>query len=69
MADNVVYTLGKRLLISNSRRTVRGSVIFFLTHLLFFAGIAFAAEIMLVLLGVWGIHVPFVGQVTRMLGG
>jgi hypothetical protein len=67
--DNFVYTLGKRLLISNSRRSVRGSVIFFMAHLLLFVGIAFAAEILLLLLGVWGIHVPFVGQVTRMLGG
>lgn len=67
--ENFVYTLGKRLLISNSRRSVRGSVIFFLAHLLLFAGIAFAAEIMLLMLGVWGIHVPFIGQVTRILGG
>ncbi|GBU21482.1 hypothetical protein R80B4_01375 [Fibrobacteres bacterium R8-0-B4] len=69
MAENFVYTLGKRLLISNSRRTVRGSVIFVLAHLLLFAGIAFAAEILLVLLGVWGINVPFIGQATRVLGG
>jgi len=67
--ENFVYTLGKRLLISNSRRSVRGSVIFFLAHLLLFAGIAFAAEIMLLMLGVWGIHVPFIGQVMRILGG
>jgi len=66
---NVIYTLGTRLLVSNSRRSVRGSVIFFLAHLLLFAGIAFAAEIMLLMLGVWGIHVPFIGQVTRVLGG
>jgi len=66
---NIVYTLGMRLLISNSRRSVRGSVIFFLAHLLLFAGIAFAAEIILLMLGVWGIHVPFIGQVTRVLGG
>jgi len=67
--ENFVYTLGKRLLISNSRRTVRGSVIFLLTYLLFFACMAFAAELMLLMLGVWGIHVPFIGQATRMLGG
>jgi len=66
---NVFYTLGKRLLISNSRRSVRGSVIFLLTHLLFFAGMAFAAELLLLMLGMWGIHVPFVGQASRMLGG
>lgn len=69
MANNVIYTLGKRLLLSNSRRTVRGSVIFILVHLVFFAGIAFAAEILLLMLGMWGIHVPFVGQATRVLGG
>jgi len=67
--ENFVYTLGKRLLISNRRRSVRGSVIFFLAHLLLFAGIAFAAEIMLLMLGVWDIHVPFIGQVMRILGG
>jgi hypothetical protein len=66
---NVFYTLGKRLLISNSRRTVRGSVIFLLTHVLFFAGIAFAAELLLLMLGMCGIHVPFVGQAARILGG
>jgi len=66
---NIVYTLGTRLLISNSRRSVRGSLIFFLAHLLLFAGIAFAAEIILLMLGVWGIHVPFIGQMTRVLGG
>jgi len=66
---NFIYTMGKRLLISNSRNSVRGSVIFVLTHLLFFAGIAFAAEILLLMLGIWGIHVPFVGQATKMLGG
>ncbi len=66
---NVIYTLGKRLLISNSRRSVRGSVIFFLAHLLLFASIAFAAEVVLLMLGVYGIYVPFIGQVTRILGG
>lgn len=66
---NVFYTLGKRLLISNSRRSVRGSVIFLLTHLLFFVGVAFVAELLLLMLGMWGIHVPFVGQAARMLGG
>jgi len=67
--ENFIYTLGKRLLISNSRRSVRGSVIFFMAHLLLFVGIAFAAEILLLLLGVWGIQVPFIGQATRILGG
>jgi len=67
--ENFAFTLGKRLLISNSRRSVRGSVIFFMAHLLLFAGIAFAAEIMLLMLGVWGIHVPFIGHVMRVLGG
>lgn len=57
------------MLLSNSRRTVRGSVIFILAHLLFFAGIVFAAEILLLMLGMWGIYVPFVGQATRVFGG
>jgi len=66
---NVIYILAKRLLISNSRRSVRGSVIFLLTHILFFAGMIFAAELLLLMLGMWGINVPFVGHATRMLGG
>jgi hypothetical protein len=66
---NFAYTLGKRFIISNSRHAVRGSVIFMLTHLLFLAGVVFAAEILLLMLGMWGIHAPFVGRATRMLGG
>jgi hypothetical protein len=66
---NVVYTLGKRFLISSSRCSVRGSVIFLVTHLLFFAGVAFVAELLLLMLGVWGLHVPFVSHAMRALGG
>jgi hypothetical protein len=67
--SSAFYSLGKRLLISKNRRQVRGSVIFVLTYLLLFACVAFAAELLLLMLGVWGIHVPFVGQAARLLGG
>jgi hypothetical protein len=67
--SNAFYNLGKRILVSKSRRHVRGSAIFALTYLLFFACAAFAAELLLLMMGVWGIHVPFVGQAARLLGG
>ncbi|MDR0330133.1 MAG: hypothetical protein LBH93_00255 [Chitinispirillales bacterium] len=65
---NIIYVVGKRLLISRSRGSVRGSVIFLLAHLLFLAGIVFAAEVALVLLGTWDIYVPFTAQLMRLLG-
>jgi hypothetical protein len=58
---NILYHIGKRLLISKSRGSVRGSVIFLITHLLLIIGIIFAAQIILVLLGLGNIYVPFAG--------
>jgi len=67
--SNAFYNIGKRVLVSKSRRHVRGSAIFLITYLLLFACVALAAELLLLMLGVWGIHVPFIGQAARLLGG
>lgn len=64
---NIFYLMGKRILVSKSRGTVRSSVIFFLTHLLLFIGIIFTAEIILLLLGIADIHVPLTGKIMGLI--
>ena len=64
---NLFYVIGKRILVSKSRETVRGSVIFVLTHLLFVIGVVFAAEILLLLLGTADIHVPLAGKIIGLM--
>jgi len=60
----LLFRVGKRLLISKRRQSVRGTVIFLLTHLLLIIGIIFAVELALVLLGANEIFVPVAGWVT-----
>jgi len=64
---NHIYLLGRRLFISKSRGVVRGSVIFLLTHLLLIIGIIFTAEVILLLLGVYDIHVPLTGKIIGLI--
>jgi len=59
--------MGKRLLISKRRQSVRGTVIFAFTHLLLFIGIVFAIELALVLLGVNDVYVPLAGRVMGLV--
>jgi hypothetical protein len=67
MGKTVFLRLGRRLLISRKRQTVRGSVIFFLTHLLFFMGVIFTAEIALVMVGMNDIYIPIMGKLTWLV--
>ncbi|MFP4162623.1 MAG: hypothetical protein ACLFQB_10685 [Chitinispirillaceae bacterium] len=64
-----LFRIGKRLMISKRKRSVRGEVIFILTHLLLLAGIVFALEIVLILLGVEDMYIPFLHNVLDLIGG
>jgi|GEM_PF-2212027 len=64
---NPFYLLGKRLLLSKSRATIRGSIIFLLTHLLLIIGIIFTAEILLLILGLKSIYVPLTVKILNFI--
>jgi len=63
----LLFRIGKRLLISKRRQSVRGTLIFAFTHLLLFIGIVFAVELALVLLGANDIYVPIAGRVMGLV--
>ncbi|MCL2183559.1 MAG: hypothetical protein FWB85_08835 [Chitinispirillia bacterium] len=64
---NIFYLMSKRFLVSKSRGTVRGSIIFILTHLLLIIGLIFTTEIILLLLGTADIHVPLAGKILSII--
>ena len=63
----LLFRMGKRLLISKRRQSVRGTVIFAFTHLLLFIGIVFAVELALLLLGANDIYVPIAGRIMGLV--
>jgi hypothetical protein len=63
----LLFRVGKRLLISKRRQSVRGTVIFAFTHLLLFIGIVFAIELVLLLLGANDIYVPIAGRIMGLV--
>jgi hypothetical protein len=63
----LLFRIGKRLLISKRRQSVRGTVIFAFTHLLLFIGIVFAVELTLLLLGANDIYVPIAGRIMGLV--
>jgi hypothetical protein len=64
---SLLHDIGKRILISKSRGTVRGSVIFLLTHLLLIIGIVFAIQVAVVLLGTADIYIPLAGRFIEVV--
>jgi len=63
----LLFRIGKRILISKRRQSVRGTVIFAFTHLLLFIGIVFAVELVLLLLGANEIYVPIAGRIMGLV--
>ena len=63
----LLFRIGKRILISKRRQSVRGTVIFAFTHLLLFIGIVFAVELVLLLLGANDIYVPIAGRIMGLV--
>jgi hypothetical protein len=64
---NILYLIGKRVLISKSRGNVRGTVIFLLTNLLLIIGTIFAVQVVIVVLGLEGIYIPFIGRFASFI--
>ncbi|MDR2577588.1 MAG: hypothetical protein LBC70_02095 [Chitinispirillales bacterium] len=64
---NLLHDIGKRILISKSRGSVRGSVIFLLTHLLLIIGMIFVVQVVVVLLGTADIYIPLAGRFIELL--
>ena len=63
----LLFRMGKRLLISKRRQSVRGTIIFAFTHLLLFIGIVFAVELVLLMLGANDIYVPIAGRIVDII--
>jgi hypothetical protein len=63
----LLFRIGRRIIISKKRQTVRGSVIFLLTHLLFFMGLIFSIELALVFIGMNDIYIPITGKIMGLL--
>ena len=62
-----ILGIGQRLVISNRHKSVRKGIIFFFTNLLLFAGLVFAVEIALILLGIGNIFLPWTRQALVFL--
>ena len=59
--------MGKKLLVSDGRQSVRGTVIFLLTHALLLLGITFTAVTALILLGMADVYIPGAGRLIGLI--
>ncbi len=63
----IILEFGQRLFISNRSNSVRHGFILLLTNLMLFAGLLFAVEIVLILLGIGNIFLPWTRQALDFL--
>jgi hypothetical protein len=63
----LIQTIGQRIMISNRHNSVRKGVIFLVSNLLLFAGLVFAVEIALILLGIGNVFLPWTRQALEVV--
>lgn len=63
----ILADIGQRIFISSRHRTVRHGVMLAIGNLFLFAGLLFAAEIALILLGVGNIFLPWTGHALELI--
>jgi hypothetical protein len=66
MARNLLE-IGQRLIISNRRSSVRHGFVLIMANLFLLAGLVFAVEIALILLGIGNIFLPWTRQALDFL--
>ena len=59
--------IGQRLLVSSRHHSMRRGFVFILTNLLLLAGLVFAVEIALILLGIGNVFLPWTRQALDFL--
>jgi hypothetical protein len=61
------FILGQKILISNRHNSVRKGFVLFMSNFILFAGILFAVEIAVILLGIGNIFLPWTRQALDLL--
>lgn len=61
------FTLSHKIIISNRHNSVRRGFVLFMTNFFLFAGILFAVEIAVILLGIGNVFLPWTRQALDIL--
>jgi len=61
------FSFGQKIVLSRRHNSVRKGFVFFVTNFFLFAGILFAVEIALILLGIGNIFLPWTRQALDIL--